>query len=70
MKRSQHLSLVVDSVLAAAHDVTQRKTAEAVAIKVAAAQPKTATARDLRQLADALRVPAHDVSYDDFAGVL
>jgi hypothetical protein len=51
----QHLSIVVDEVLAAANEATARKTAETHAIKVAAAQPKTET---------------DDVSYDDFMGAL
>lgn len=71
MNRSrQHLSLVVDEVLAAANEATVRKTAEAHAVKVAAAQPKTETARGLRMLADTVRTATDDVSYDDFMGSL
>jgi hypothetical protein len=66
----KHLSLVVDEVLADANAVAQRKTAETRAIKVAAAQPKTETARSLRALADEIRTASDDVSYDDFMGVL
>jgi len=66
----KHLSLVVDEVLADANAVSQRKTAEVAAIKVAAAQPKTAMARNLRTLADEIRTTTDDVSYDDFMGVL
>jgi len=61
----QHLSLVVDEVLADANAVAQRKTAEVHAVKVAAAQPKTETARGLRALADEIRTASDDVSYDD-----
>ena len=69
MSRSrQHLSLVVDEVLAAANDVALRKTAETHAIKVAAAQPKTEVARELRTLADTVRTASDDVSYDDLMG--
>jgi hypothetical protein len=66
----QHLSIVVDEVLAAANEATARKTAETHAIKVAAAQPKTETARGLRALADTIRTATDDVSYDDFMGAL
>ena len=61
----QHLSLVVDEVLADANAVSQRKTAEARAVKVAAAQPKTEMARGLRALANEIRTASDDVSYDD-----
>lgn len=61
----QHLSLVVDEVLADANAVSQRKTAEASAVKVAAAQPKTEMARGLRALANEIRTASDDVSYDD-----
>lgn len=67
-RAQQHLSLVVDEVLAAANEATQRKTAEATAIKVAAAQSKTETARGLRALADNIRIASNDVSYDDLMG--
>lgn len=66
----QHLSLVVDEVLAEANAASHRKTAETHAIKVAAAQPKTETARGLRALADEVRTASSDVSYDDLMGAL
>ena len=66
----KHLSLVVDEVLADAHTASQRKTAEATVIKVAAAQPKTEMARGLRMLANEIRTTSDDMSYDDFIGVL
>lgn len=65
-----HLSLVVDEVLADAGMASQRRDAEIQAIKVAAAAPKTDAARGLRSLADTLRAHSDDVSYDDLAGVL
>lgn len=65
-----HLSLVVDEVLAEANTVSMRKNAETTAIKVAAAQPKTETARSLRALADEVRTASDDVTYDDFTGAL
>jgi len=70
VKRPQHLSLVIDEVLADAAAVAQVKTAETNAIKVAAAQPKTEIARSFRTLADDVRNMSDDVSYDDFAGIL
>jgi hypothetical protein len=70
VRRTQHLSLVIDEVLAEANTATQRKTAEAKAIKVAASQPKTEIARSFRALADDVRGMSDDVSYDDFTGVL
>ena len=65
-----HLSLVVDEVLAEANAATQRKTSEATAIKIAAAQPKTEMARGLRALANEVRTASDDVTYDDFMGAL
>ena len=67
-RAQQHLSLVVDEVLAAANEAMQRKTAETTAIKVAAAQPKTEMARGLRALANEIRTASNDVSYDDLMG--
>lgn len=64
----QHLSVVVDEVLADAKTASDRRHNEAHAIKVAAAQPKTAMARDLRALADDVRSMSDDVSYADFTG--
>lgn len=65
-----HLTLVVDEVLAAAGEASRRKIAETTAIKVAAAQPKTETARNLRGLAEQIRTASDDVSYDDIRGAL
>ena len=62
-----HLSLVVDEVLADANAVAQRRTKEAAAIKVAAAQPRTEVARSLRSLAADLRSNTSTVTYDDLS---
>jgi hypothetical protein len=70
VRRTQHLSLVIDEVLSSADAAAQRKTAEAHAIKVAASQPKTEAARGFRALADDVRSMSDDVSYDDLAGAL
>lgn len=61
------LSRVLDEVLAEANAVSSRRTKEAEAIKVAAAQPRTAVARDLRALAADLRASSGAVTYDDLA---
>lgn len=69
MNRSNnYLSVVVDDVLASANAAVQRRNGEAQAIKVAAAQPKTQMARDLRALAGDVRSMSDDVSYADFTG--
>ena len=70
MKRTPHLSLVIDEVLSEATATSQRKIAEAQAVKVAAAQPKTEIARGFRTLADEIRNMSDVMSYDDMAGVL
>ena len=62
-----HLSLVVDEVLTEANAVSERRTKEAAAIKVAAAQPRTEVARGLRALADDLRSNADSITYADLA---
>ena len=62
-----HLSVVVDEVLADAHAVAQRSTKEAEAIKVAEAQPRTEVARDLRALAADLSAKNDSITYDDLA---
>lgn len=71
MSRSrQHLSLVVDEVLAEANASTRRRNDEARAIKVAAAAPRTDMARGLRALAESLRSSNEDITYADLAGGL
>ncbi len=62
-----HLSLVVDEVLTEANAVSERRTKEATAIKVAAAQPRTEVARGLRALADDLRSSTDSITYADLA---
>jgi hypothetical protein len=63
----QHLSLVVDEVLAEANAVSQRRANETAAIKTAAAQPRTEVARELRALAADLRTDTDPVTYTDLA---
>ena len=65
--RGRNLTLVVDEVLAEANGAARRRTAEATAIKVAAAQPQTELAREFRKLADNLRADSHDITYADLA---
>lgn len=65
-----HLSLVVDEVLAQAHAATQRRDGETRAIKEAEAAPRTDLAHDLRKLADEVRNAPVDITYDDLRGVL
>ena len=60
-----HLHLVIDEVLADANAVSSRRTKEAAAIKVAAAQPRTEVARGLRALADDLRSTPNAITYGD-----
>ena len=60
-----NLSLVVDEVLADASAATRRRDAEANAIKIAEAQPRTEVARGLRALAADLRASRDDVTYAD-----
>lgn len=68
MSRSRnHLSLVVDEVLAEANAVAQRRAGEVAAIKVAEAQPRTEVARGLRALAAELRADSDTVTYADIA---
>ncbi len=62
-----HLSLVVDEVLADANATAHRRAGEAAAIKVAEAQPRTEVARGLRSLAADLRASNDDVTYADLA---
>lgn len=62
-----HLHLVVDEVLADANAVSQRRTKEAEAIKVAEAQPRTEIARGLRALAADLRSTPNSITYDDLS---
>lgn len=62
-----HLHLVVDEVLADANAVSQRRTKEASAIKVAEAQPRTEVARGLRALAADLRSTPDSITYDDLS---
>ena len=71
MNRSRnHLSLVVDEVLAEANAAASRRSGEARAVKEAAAAPRTDLARDLRALADEMRNAPIDVTYADLAGAL
>lgn len=63
----KHLSLVVDEVLTEAHAVSERRTKEATAIKVAEAQPRTEVARGLRALAADLRSNTDSITYADLA---
>lgn len=65
-----HLSLVVNEVLAEANAATQRRDGEARAIKAAAAAPRTDLARGLRALADEVRNAPVDITYDDLKGAL
>jgi type II secretory pathway component PulM len=67
---SRGITHVIDAVLDAANAAVQQKTAEVAAIKVAAAQPKTSMARDLRALADSTRNVSDAVSYADLLGAL
>lgn len=60
-----HLSLVVDEVLAEANSTSRRRADEATAIKIAAAQPRTEVARGLRALASDLRADSGALTYDD-----
>lgn len=60
-----HLSLVVDEVLAEANAVSSRRTKEAAAIKIAEAQPRTEVARGLRALAANLRSTPNTITYGD-----
>jgi hypothetical protein len=62
-----HLSLVVDEVLADANATAQRRANETAAVKVAAAQPRTEVARGLRALAADLRTGADQITYADLA---
>lgn len=64
------LARAIDEVLADAHAATEQRTAEAVAIKVAAAAPRTELGRDLHALASQVRADHDDVTYADLAGVL
>jgi hypothetical protein len=66
-RNRNHLSLVVDEVLADATAASQRRTKEAEAIKVAEAQPRTEVARGLRTLAADLRATSNAVTYGDLA---
>lgn len=66
--RNRNLSLVVDEVLAEANEANRRRAGEDAAIKEAAAQPKTALARDLRALANGLRSKTNDVDFTDLTG--
>lgn len=63
----QHLSLVVDEVLAEAKTASQRRANEVAAIKVAEAQPRTEVARGLRSLASELRAGSDSITYADIA---
>lgn len=65
-----HMSLVVDDVLKQASDATELRTKEASALRIAETMPKTSMARGFRALADNLRAPSDDVSYDDIVGAL
>lgn len=62
-----HLSLVVDEVLAEANAASQRHANEVAAIKVAEAQPRTEVARGLRALAAELRADSDPITYADIA---
>jgi hypothetical protein len=61
----QHLSLVVDEVLAEAKTASRRRAGEVAAIKVAEAQPRTEVARGLRALASELRTDSGSITYAD-----
>jgi len=63
----KHLSLVVDEVLTEANAVSERRTKEATAIKVAEAMPRTEVARGLRALAADLRSNTDSITYADLA---
>lgn len=65
-----HLSLVVDEVLAEANAATRRRADEARAVKEAAAAPRTDLARDLRKLADEVRNAPVDITYADLMEAL
>lgn len=65
-----HLSLVVDEVLAEANAVSQRRDDESRAIKAAEAAPRTDLARGLHALAASVRNDSIDVTYADLAGAL
>jgi hypothetical protein len=66
--RTRNLSLVVDEVLAEANEVSRRRAGEDAAIKEAAAQPKTALARELHALANGLRSDTNDIDFTDLVG--
>lgn len=70
MSRTHNLSAVLDEVLSSANAVSQRRAGESLAIKQAAAAPRTDLARGLRALADEIRSAPIDVTYDDLAGAL
>jgi hypothetical protein len=65
--KRNHLSLVVDEVLTEANAVSERRTKEATAIKVAEAMPRTEVARGLRALAADLRSNTDSITYADLA---
>ena len=69
MKGSFDMGRVVDDVLAEANASRQRRNAEATAVKVAEAQPRTAIGRGLRALANDLRATSDDVTYADLGGI-